>query len=135
MVISIAFNCYVAAGAHKNRSESSKTQVMVSHSGTESKNTQHVTAHLKFGFAYLPSLPLYARIPESTLTPAPVMTSAFLGFRNVAIRSAAAWICAELGGRVTRVVEPLALAMFNGIEGTDIRIVILGGIPPVVGTN
>lgn len=65
-------------------------------------------------------------MPESTLTPAPVMTSAFLGLRNVAILSAAAWICTEVGGPVGRIVAPFAPDTFNGIEGIDIRILAFG---------
>ena len=63
----------------------------------------------------MPFAPRYARIPESTLTPAPVIVATFPGARNEAMRSAAALALMVL---VALTVERTDW----GMVGTEMRI-------------
>ena len=64
---------------------------------------------------YLPSSPLYARIPESTLTPAPVNSATFPDERKLAIR------CAASSGSITGVGNTDESTL-SGIVGIEMRI-------------
>lgn len=65
---------------------------------------------------YRPFLPLYALIPESTETPAPVKTAILPGLKNAAIRSIAS--AGGKGGREEGIVW--------GKIGTEIRMTHFG---------